>query len=130
MHTKHPETDPTKNYDTTDLPIQGVLKGMGALAMMAIVAGPISYFVMVKLGGPGGKLHLSGTPDRSHVSRAKMPDAPNPILQDNVTASADIRNLRLKETRKMAEGFDNPDTKEHTLPVSEAIEMEAAKKGG
>ncbi|MEQ1933000.1 MAG: hypothetical protein ABL962_03855 [Fimbriimonadaceae bacterium] len=130
MHTETQKTDPTKNYDTTDLPLIGVLKGLGALAAMAIIAGPVSYWVMIQMDGPGGHLQFSGRPDASHIAPAKLPAKPNPILQDNVTATADIRNLRLKESRRMAEGFDNPETKERTLPVNEALELEASKHGG
>jgi hypothetical protein len=130
MHTEHEVTDPTKNYDTTELPMKGVLKGLGALAVMAI-ATPIICWPLIKwMGGPTGGIQFSGRPDQSQIPQAKLPAAPNPILQNNITATSDIRNLRLKESRKMTEGFDNPDTKEHTLPVSEALDLEAAANGG
>ena len=78
MHTEHPVTDPTKAYDTTELPLGGILKGLGALAAMAILAGPVSYLVMIQMSGPGGSLQFSGRPDQSHVPQAKLPAAPNP----------------------------------------------------
>ncbi len=131
MHTEHEVTDPTKNYDTTELPMKGVLQGLGALALMAILTPVICYyFVMHPLDAPLGKIQFSGRPDQSQIPQAKLPAAPNPILQNNITATSDIRNLRLKESRKMTEGFDNPDTKERTLPVSEALDLEAAANGG
>lgn len=134
MHTRQEEPqDPTKNYDTRDLPIGGIVKGVTVFFLFTIIMGPTSCGVMSCLGGHVGKPYLGQEPlpmqDESAYSNRRIPGGDNPILQDNITAKADMHNLRLRENEILEKGGVNPTTKTMAIPIETAMSEEAALHG-
>lgn len=134
MHTREEEPqDPTKRYDTRDLPMGGVIKGVVGFFVFTIVMGPLGCASMSLFGGNVGKPYLGQEPlplqdDQAYNSR-RLPKEPNPILQDNFTAKADLHNLRKAENDVLDNNSINPTTKTRTIPIGEAIDQEAARHG-
>ena len=87
--------------------------------------------------GPGLGAHECPTSEHPNavISAAtsydarRVPAKPNPLLQNNVTASADLHNLRKEENELLEKGGFNATIKRQTIPLSVAIDEEAAQLG-
>lgn len=135
MHTSAEEPqDPTKNYDTRDLPMSGIIKGVAAFFIFTAIMAPLSCVALKVSGGNVGRPYLGHEPmpmgDTSAYDSRRMPAEPNPILQDNVTAKSDMHNLRKAENELLEHGGVNPTTKTQTIPIHEAIDREAQHQEG
>lgn len=134
MHTREEEAqDPTKRYDTRDLPMKGVIRGVLWFFIGTLAMGPISCAAMWAVGGEVGKPYLGHEPlplqDSASYKSRRLPGEPNPLLQDNVTAKADIHNLRKAENELLERGGINPTTQTRAIPVAQALEEEANRQG-
>lgn len=134
MHTREEEPqDPTKRYDTRDLPMSGVIKGTVAFFIFTIVMGPASCLALKSVGGNVGRPYFGREPlpvaDEGSFSSRRVPQAPNPILQTNVTAKTDLHNMRREENMLLQNGGLNKTLKTQAIPLSQAIDEEAEKAG-
>lgn len=134
MHTREEEPqDPTKKYDTRDLPIGGVIKGVIAFFVFTILMGPASCLALKSVGGNVGTPYLGHEPnpvaDESSFTARRIPQAPNPILQNNVTAKSDLHDMRREENMLLQNGGLNKTLKTQTIPLTQAIDEEASKAG-
>jgi hypothetical protein len=134
MHTSHEEPhDPTKNYETRDLPMKGIVRGVIIFFAFTLAAAPAAWLVMLGLGASPGKPYFGQEPipmqDATSYQSRRIPGGDNPLLQDNVTARADMHNLRKRENELLEQGGVNPTTKRQTIPIGEAMQMEAAQQG-
>lgn len=134
MHTREEEPqDPTKKYDTRDLPMGGVIKGVVAFFVFTIIMGPAGCLALKSVGGNVGAPYFGHEPipvaDEADFGSRKIPKEPNPLLQNNITAATDMHNLRRRENLILKNGGVNPTTKKQTIPIEKAIEEEAAVAG-
>lgn len=95
MHKKdnHP-IDTSKGYETNDLPVRGVTIGVVAFFIFAGISGVLGLGFLALV--PGGGLGAKEPPTRRIV-----PEAPNPILQNNTTAVVDLWNMREHEKKEL-----------------------------
>lgn len=96
------------------------------------VIGMILFAILGVVGATGIFLWMNpGITQKSSISQpfAKIPDAPNPILQTNITAKTDLEDLRKAENDTLHRyGYaDQAKTKVH-VPVERAIEMMSGGK--
>lgn len=67
-------------------------------------------------------------PGVNELKSTKMPAAPNPLLQTNVTAKTDIKNMRLQEQRELASAGDSTHVQgAHRIPIEQAIKLSAER---
>jgi hypothetical protein len=67
-------------------------------------------------------------PSVNDLQSAKIPAAPNPILQTNVTAKTDIKNMRLQEQRELTSAGSSTHVQgAHRIPIEQAIKLSAAR---
>ena len=134
MHTNHgPKEDPLTDlgYEPRDVNVGALGKWTIGLFGFIAISIVISWFVIagancgpVKFDGLGAS--YSGHPDQ--FKARKIPGEPYPLLQNNVTAKADIMDVRREEeTRLHGYGWANTAKSRATLPVDKAIELIALR---
>lgn len=118
------------NYETRDFDVDQAPKGtvwfFGVTTGFFILA-----FISLIFMGPDfipwfreGKFQTANQPD----VRRRMPEAPAPLLQSNITASKDTVDLRKKEADKLATyGWANKEKTAAKIPVEEAMNMVASQ---
>jgi len=87
----------------------------------------IFFFVFVVLSIATIQLtapDLIGVPKEETLARRRMPEAPAPLLQDNITSHTDTWNLRAEEAKKLNKyGWANEQQTAATVPVEEAMKV-------
>jgi hypothetical protein len=131
MHTREePPQDPTKNYDTRDLEVKDIIKFVIGFFIFTAAMGPISCVALKGVGGNVGAPYVGHEPlpeaDANAYDSRHLPGKPNPLLQDNVTAKADIHNLRKHEQDILDGKVPNP-AYPNSIAIDQAIDVEAAK---
>jgi hypothetical protein len=134
MHTNHgPKEDPLTDlgYEPRDVNVGALGKwtiGFYAFVAFSII---VSWLFMagiqcgpIKIDGLSSK--YMGKPDQ--FKARKIPEPPNPLLQDNVVAKTEIMDLRREEEARL-KGYSwaNDDKSKVTMPVDEAIKIIASK---
>lgn len=134
MHTKkHEPVDPNAKYEKSDISLKALVPAVIGFFMFTIAMYPLTYVFSRVIGVDVSPLYL-GNADKhpmrpqDYQSR-RLPEAPNPILQDNTTALTDMHVLRQEERarRDAKEGVD-PKTNKKAIPLDAAIEMEARNR--
>ncbi len=125
MHKHEGPIDTSKGYEQSDLPIKDVT--IGTIVFFVFVAACIVMAMVVLKFVPGGGI---GVPEPSKTARQRqLPTEPNPLLQNNVTATVDMQRLRANE-KKALESYGWVDEKKGVarIPIEVAIER-AAQEG-
>lgn len=123
MHKSNEPIDTSKGYDVTDLPIKGIVTG--SMIFFVFTTASILLALVVLKYVPGGGL---GPPPV--VARKLAPKAPNPVLQNNITATTDMWKLRADEKRQLESyGWSDKAKGKVHVPIDIAIERAAAQGG-
>ncbi len=122
MHTEKRE-DPLVElgYEIRDVNTNGLLKGTIGFFLFTIASGVIG-FVIFRL------LFTAGFSTAAEPTRL-IPQAPNPIVQSNITAKTDIMDLRQQEDAKLNGPIgwvDASKTKLH-IPIERAMDIIAER---
>lgn len=123
MHTKkHVEPpDPNFAYETRDLDLGAIAKGVFYFYMLVVVSAPLALVSMKLFGG-----QVLNT-DAEHYDLRRIPDKPNPLLQDNATSHVDMANFRRRENTLMQGKPIDLAGPRPPMPIDQAIDEEAAK---
>jgi len=127
MHDNHVE-DPKElakavdaGFEHRDLDTSQIGKSMfifSIFTVLSLAAGLLIMMLMYNVMGYGNPKVLADP-----APRRQLP--PGPLLQSNVTAKTDIRDLRVAEEKRLAEqGVDSKTGKAH-IPIDRAIEIVA-----
>lgn len=118
MHKKPGPIDTSKGYELEDLPIKGIVKGtmiFFTFTTISIIAA-LGYLFLVPRG--------IGAPVDAPVRT--LPPKPNPLLQDNMTATFDLHKMRSEEKKRLGSvGWVNKENGVVHIPVENAIERAA-----
>lgn len=120
MHTDHKREDPLVDmgYETRDIDIPSLAKALAGFFVFAIVSFTIGWFIYRAMNP-----RPFNPPIKPAFAR-KLPQAPNPLLQSNMTAKTDIEDLRQAETAQLTTTGPNINdaTKTH-IPIDRAIQL-------
>jgi hypothetical protein len=127
MHTKqNVPPDPSAGYERSDLDVSGIGKGTLYFFIFALVCGGIAWGFM-RFARPGS---TAPPPENPGARTRVVPDQPNPLLQNNITVKTDIWNLRTRENMRLNGRGTDPETGRGYIPIRDAIELEAVRRGG
>ncbi len=125
MHTDE-KADPLVDlgYEQKDIAPKIIFKASMIFFGFALASWGVVYFFMHILG------YLDTVPNVNNLMNTKTPAAPNPIIQTNVTAKTDIRELRQRENQVMATGGDSAYTPGFKrVSIEQAIKLTADRHG-
>lgn len=135
MHTDDHHHDKSTGgaYERSDLDISMLVKMGTALVVMTV----LSYIVCIPIiqisHGNIAQPHWGegqDTPVNEAAIARREPFNPDfPALQDRTAAEADISIMRHHENEVLEKGAVNPETKEQSIPIEEAMDEEARSKG-
>ncbi|MFI5386525.1 MAG: hypothetical protein ACHQ50_10445 [Fimbriimonadales bacterium] len=107
MPTDHHHLDPDEDalvqlgYETEDVEFKSLGRSIVwffAFVVFCGVAGVVIFFLFIGGGSIGGALNaMRNPPENTTPFVSRVPPSPNPLLQTNVTARTDIRDLRRQE---------------------------------
>lgn len=130
MHTNHgPKEDPLTDlgYEPRDVNVGALGKWVVGFFGFIAFSVTVSWATMVGINcGPVkiDGLSASYSEKPSAFKARKIPGAPYPLLQNNVTATADIMDLRRAEdVRLHGYGWANSEKSRVTIPVEQAIKL-------
>lgn len=133
-HQSHPELDAEENalaqlgYETEDVAYKSLARSIGWFFVFVIfcgVAGAVIFFLFIG-GSIGGAVKEFTRPNESTAPFVKrLPAEPNPLLQTNVTARTDIRDLRRGEEELLhgAPTFIDRSKGTVRIPIDRAMEI-------
>ena len=123
MHTDH-QSDPLVElgYEQKDVHPRNIFK----VSMLFFAFTFVSYILgWVFLNQYGYFKDASGVND---LMSTKIPKAPNPILQTNVTAKTEIKDMRIRERNVlMSSGESDVVSGAHRLSIEQAIRLSAER---
>ena len=126
MHDKHEKEDPLVDlgYETRDLNMGPLVKAVMAFFVF-VTATYIIAIPIFRLFNP----QIANGETISAPFARKPPEAPNPLLQTNVTTKTDIMDLRKAETAQLTtSGTIDAKAGVYRIPVDRAIDL-VAKRG-
>jgi hypothetical protein len=116
-------------YETEDVEYKKLGKSViwffGFVAFCG-VAGVAIFGMMIGDGSISGGIHALRTPPEDTAPFVnRLPKAPNPVLQTNLTARTDIRDLRVREAELLQgnPSWTDKDKGVVRLPIDKAIDL-------
>jgi|GEM_PF-5743947 len=125
MHTdEKPDPLVDLGYEQKDIAPKLVFRASMIFFGFAIGSWAIGYFALHMLG------YLDTVPNVNSLMSTKTPADPNPIIQTNVTAKSDIRDLRQRENQTLATSGKSTYTDGfNRIPIEQAIKLTADRHG-
>ena len=130
MHTNHgPKEDPLTDlgYEPRDVNVAQLGKWVIGFFIFVVLSA-ITSWVILSSGINLRFLKIDGmspayTGKADDFKSRRIPGAPNPLLQNNVTARSDIMDMRrAEEERLKGYGWANAEKTKITMPVDRAID--------
>lgn len=124
MHTNHKREDPLveMGYEVRDIDMPKIKKTVYiffGFAIFCIVFAGVALLIM----DPG---YIRG--ESGYQTPPRIPPAPNPLVQTNVTAKTDIIDMRRKEFADLTStGYVNPEKTKVHIPIDRAIDIMAQR---
>lgn len=116
MHRHHEPPDTSKGYDLTDLKISDIVKGTVGFFAFTIFSYVFVWGVMHFGFGNAGEPKI--------VGERPIPQAPNPVLQNQTTAKVDMYNMRHEESQALhTYGKSKADPGAARIPIDRAIDI-------
>lgn len=126
MHTEKRE-DPLveMGYEVRDINLKGITKAVIVFVVFAVAMILISWVVLFgfKLGPINmiGMNPMYANKQSGYNKMRVIPQAPNPVLQTNVSARTDIASMRQNEAKRLT-GFSGAQDKTQHIPIEVAME--------
>lgn len=124
MHTNGPKEDPLVDmgYEIRDVDYPKLRKTMYYFFGFSVICFVVGYFVYINREG----LFLRG--NRSPVTNAsltrRLPEPPNPLLQNNVTAKTDLVLMRRQEDARLnGTGYTDDTRTRAYIPIEKAMDL-------
>lgn len=114
-------------YETADVEYKGLARSVGFFFLFVIFCGVAGLLIFI-FGSVGWDQFWNGGNNTTAPFVKHLPAEPNPLLQTNVTAHTDLRDLRARENEVLHGKVSYMENgKDIRLPIDRAIDIYARK---